>query len=73
MRPSPDLYLDEQLAALERLVAERDPTDPNTKAARRLAARCRYYLRRGLSPLKRRYLLADIRSATRTLEGEHHA
>lgn len=66
-----DAYLDEQLAALERFIAEH-PNTPEARSARRLAARCRFLSRRGLPPLKRRYLLADLRTLTRRLERTHH-
>lgn len=67
---SPDPYLDAQLETLERLVA-RHPTAPEAQHARRTAARARYHLRRGLlqnAPLKRRHLIADLRSARVALE-----
>lgn len=62
-----DSYLDEQLRQLETLIA-RHPASAEVRSARRLAARTRYHLRRGLPPLKRRHLLADLRTLTRKLE-----
>ncbi len=67
MPPAQDFFLDARLRELERLIAAY-PNTPEAPAARRLAARTRYRLRRGLTPRSRRYLLADIRGLTRRIE-----
>ena len=67
----PDDYLAERLETLENLCAD-NPNLPETRHARRLVCRVRFYRRRGLTPLKRRYLLADIRAMTRIIERTHH-
>ena len=66
-----DPFVAERLETLERLVTEH-PDAPEARAARRLGVRCHFYLRRGLRPLSRRYLLADLRTVTRRLERNHH-
>ncbi len=62
-----DPFVAERLEVLERLIAEH-PNTPEVRTARRLAARCRFHLRRGLRPLTRRHLLFAVRAAARSLE-----
>ena len=63
----PDLYLTEQLETLERLCTQH-PDLPETQHALRLVRRVHFHKQRGLTPLKRRYLLADLRAASVRLE-----
>lgn len=65
-----DLYLDERLQKLETLIAA-NPDHPEARRARRLVRRARFYQMRGLlqnAPRAHRYLLADVRAASRDLE-----
>ena len=43
---------------------------PETQHARRLVRHVHFHKQRGLTPLKRRYLLADIRAMTHILKGK---
>lgn len=68
--PDADPFLAERLAALETLIAAH-PASPEAITARRLVARARHHLQRGLRAATRRHLLAAVRSATVALGKEN--